>query len=140
MNRMIWHRWAIAVQLINALLLFAFSIYLGVTAYPLVAFFQDRGVSAAYVLNVAVIVTLGFLILAEWWYLRKQKVWAWWLAVFADASVFFLTGNDSLSCGLRDRDCLVFVAMSLSSMIACACLFVPDVRSHYRQIIPMQPI
>ena len=58
MNRMIWHRWAIAVQLINALLLFAFSIYLGVTAYPLVAFFQDRGVSAAYVLNVAVIVTL----------------------------------------------------------------------------------
>ena len=39
----------ITMQLVNALLVFAFSVYLGVTAYPLVAFFQEREVTATYV-------------------------------------------------------------------------------------------
>ena len=140
MNRMSWHRAAIAMQLVNAIVLFGFSIYLSVTAYPLVAFFKDREVTGAYALNVTVFVTLGFLVLAEWWCLRKQKLWAWWFAVFADVFVCFFTGNDFLSCGFHDRDCLVFGAMSLSSVLACAFLFIPDVRERYRQIVPVQLI
>ena len=140
MNRMSWHGSATAMQLVNALVLFAFSIYLGVAAYPLVAFFKDRDVTGAYAVNVAVFLTLGFLVLAGWWCLRKQGVWAWWFAVFADAFVCFFTGNDFLSCGLHDRDCVLFGAMSLSSAIACAFLFVPGVRKRYRHIVPVQPI
>ena len=126
----------ITMQLVNALLVFAFSIYLGVTAYPLVAFFQEREVTATYVLDVAVFVTLGLLVLVGWSSLRKGKLWAWWFAVSCDALVCLFTGYDFLSCGRQDRDCVVFAAMSLSSGIVCAFLFIPDVRERYPRIVP----
>src|SRR5207247_2899451 len=81
MSRTSWLGSIITMQLVNALLVFAFSIYLGVTAYPLVAFFQEREVTATYVLDVAVFVTLGLLVLVGWSSLGEGNLWAWWFAV-----------------------------------------------------------
>lgn len=138
MNRMRWHRSAIVMQLVNVFMLFAFSICLSITAYPLVAFFQERGATVAYVLDVSLFVVLGFLVLIGWTCLRRGKPWAWWFAVSCDVLACLLTGSDFLSCGWRDLGCVPFAAMSLSSAVACIFLFMPNVRERYRRVDPAQ--
>ena len=76
----------IAMHLLNAFLLLAFSVYLSVTAYPLVAFFQEREVTFTYALNVGVFVALGILTLVGWWALRREKLWGWLFALSCDGA------------------------------------------------------
>jgi hypothetical protein len=129
MHRTNWYA-AVALQLIIAILLFVFSIYLAVTAYPVVTFFQEREVTITYIGNVAVFVVLGTLALVGWLGLRTGKLWSWWLTLprgcchLLIASLRFakfrIEGDLLSDCG----DCSV-------SAVAVILLLVPSVRNSY---------
>jgi hypothetical protein len=75
MDRSKWIGTIVGIQLTNALLLFTFSIYLTLAAYPVVTFFQERSVTITYIGNVAIFVVLGALAIVGGYGLRKQQSW-----------------------------------------------------------------
>jgi hypothetical protein len=139
MNRRNWVRTIGGIQLTNALLLFTFSIYLAVAAYPVVAFFRERDVTITFVAYVAVFVVLGVLTGVGWWGLRKDELWAWWLALCADALVCVLLTLDSLSMGLRETHFLT-ATIALLSAADVVLLLMPAARKHYSRRSSMQAV
>jgi hypothetical protein len=137
MNNRNWIGTVVGIQLANAFLLFAFSIYLAVEAYPLVAFFEERNVTLTYIANVAVFVVLGVLLLAGWLRLRKDKFWGWRLALFADAVICITMTLDSLSLGLR-KTYFQPATIDLLSAAGVSLLLMPAVRKQYSSHTSMQ--
>ena len=129
MDRTNWSA-AVALQLIIALLLFVFSIYLAVTAYPVVTFFQEREVTTTYIVNVAVFVVLGALALVGWLGLRTGKLWGWWLTLPADVAICLLLVYDSLNFGLKETY-FQTAAIAVLSAVVVILLLVPSARSSY---------
>ena len=130
MNRRNWIGAIAAIQLVNTFLLFIFSIYLAVVAHPIVAFFQERGITITYIVNVAVFVALGILAFVCWLGLRSEVFWGWWLAVSANAVICVLLSVDSLSLGWRETYFQLAVIALLSAALVIF-LFMPAVRKHY---------
>jgi uncharacterized membrane protein (DUF2068 family) len=130
MDRRNWNGAIGAIQLVNTFLLFVFSIYLAVQAYPVVAFFQEREVTTAYIVNVAVFVALGILSLVCWLSLRKERLWGWWLSVSANAVICVFLTVDSLSLGLRDTYFQLAVVALLSAVVVVL-LLTRSVRGRY---------
>jgi len=120
----------IAMQLLNAFLLLAFSVYFSVRAYPLVAFFQEREVTFTYANNVGVFVALGILALVGWWALRRKKLWGWLFVLSCDAFVCVFMSYDSLLLGLRETY-FQLAAIALLSAVVVILLLMPDVRKYY---------
>ena len=118
------------LQLTNAFLLFTFSIYLAVSAYPLVIFFEERNVTLTYIGNVTIFVVLAVLALVGWWGLRKEALWAWWLAVSSNVVICALLTLDSLSLGLRDTY-FQPATIAVLSATGVVLLFMPAVRRLY---------
>ena len=131
MNKRTWTRIVVAVQMLNAFLLFVFSVYLAVAAYPWVAFFQSREVTIAYIMNVGVFMALGVLALVCWRGLRNERRWGWWVALMGNAIISVLTTLDSLSMGLRETYFQLPLIALLSGVVAIS-LLMPDVREQYR--------
>jgi uncharacterized membrane protein (DUF2068 family) len=130
MNRSNWMGALVGVQLISAFLLFAFSIYLAVVAYPLVVFFGERSTTIAYIGNVAVFDVLGVLALVGWWGLRRGRYWSWWLALCASSATCLLLTLDCFSLGLQ-QTYFQPATIALLSAIAVVLLLTPAVRKHY---------
>jgi hypothetical protein len=130
MNKRNWPSIMVAIQLLNAFLLFVFSAYLAVAAYPLVAFFQSREVTITYIVNVGVFMALGVLALVCWRGLRNERRWGWWVALMGNAIISVLTTLDSLSMGLRETYFQLPLIALLSGVVAIS-LLMPDMRDHY---------
>jgi len=139
MKRSNWIGTVGGIQLTNAFLLFTFSIYLAVAAYPVVAFFQERNVMIAYIANVAVFVVLGVLALVCWWGLGKEELWGWWLALCANAVICGLLILDSLSLGLRETY-FQPATIALLSTAGVVLLLTPAVRKLYSTRSSMQVV
>jgi hypothetical protein len=138
MNKRNWAGIVIAVQLLNAFLLFVFSAYLAVAAHPVVAFFQAREVTITYVVNVAVFMALGLLALVCWRGLRNERRWGWWVALTGNAVISVLTTLDSLSMGLRETYFQLPLIALLSAVVVVS-LLMPDMRDHYSRPKSIQP-
>lgn len=135
MDRSKWIGTIVGIQLTNALLLFTFSIYLTLAAYPVVTFFQERSVTITYIGNVAIFVVLGALAIVGGYGLRKQQSWGWWLALCANAVICVLLTLDSLSLGLRETY-FQPAAIALLSAASVVLLVSPAVR----KLVPVSSV
>jgi len=135
MKRSGWIRFAVIMQLLYALFLLAFSVYL--LALTFVWGFRFER-ATGLILAAAILGAPGLVGLVGWLGLRREKLWGWSVAIFGDLGLLAILIYSMIDDGLRNID-WDMAGMTLVSAIVSLGLFVPAVRKFYwRTIQPAQ--
>jgi hypothetical protein len=125
MRRSDWIHSVTWFELVNTVCLLGFAVYVLVPAHPLVAFFEDRGVTILYLLIAGLLVALGLISLAVRRGFGKREPWGWWFALVGDLLISSLVICGSVSLGW------LLAAIGLLSATVSMCLPISAARLNY---------
>lgn len=77
--------------------------------------------------------------LIGWLGLRKGKLWGWWVGLLSDLMLFGILTYSMIDDGRHNFDWEV-AGLTLFSLAASVCLFIPTVRKFYWQSDTMQAV